>query len=70
MKYQDLIREIETGRIKPVYLFSGEEESLKEDALRRIKEALIKPQFLPFNYDLLSGKEITGRELLNKLLFL
>jgi len=70
MRYQDLIKEIEAGRISPVYLFSGEEEYLKEDALRRIKEALIKPEFLQFNYDLLSGKEISGTELLNKLLTL
>jgi DNA polymerase-3 subunit delta len=68
MRYQDFIREINAGRIRPVYLFSGEEEYLKEDALRRIKGALIQPEFLQFNYDLLSGKEIEGRELLNKLL--
>ncbi|HEA47411.1 MAG TPA: DNA polymerase III subunit delta [bacterium] len=70
MRYQDFIREINAGRIGPVYLFSGEEEYLKEDALRRIKEALIKSAFLQFNYDLLSGKEISGTELLNKLLTL
>lgn len=70
MKYQELIREIEAGRVSPVYLFSGEEDYLKEDALRRIKEALIKSEFLQFNYDLLSGKEISGAELLNKLLTL
>ncbi len=70
MRYQELIKEIETGRVSPVYLFSGEEEYLKEDALRRIKETLIKPEFSQFNYDLLSGKEISGRDLLNKLLTL
>lgn len=70
MRYQELIREIKTGRIKPVYLFSGEEEYLKEDALKRIKVALIKPEFSQFNYDLLAGKEVEGRELLNKLLTL
>jgi DNA polymerase-3 subunit delta len=70
MRYQELIKEIEAGRIKPVYLFSGEENYLKEDVLRRIKETLIKPEFSQFNYDLLSGKEIGGRELLNKLLTL
>ncbi len=68
MRCQELIREIEAGRVSPVYLFSGEEDYLKEEALRRIKETLIKPEFLPFNYDLLSGKEIEGRELMNKLL--
>ena len=70
MRYQELIREIKTGRIKPVYLFSGEEEYLKGDALRRIKDTLIKPEFSQFNYDLLAGKEIEGTELLNKLLTL
>jgi DNA polymerase-3 subunit delta len=70
MRYQDFIREINAGKIRPVYLFSGEEEYLKEDALRRIKGAVIKAEFLHFNYDLLSGKEISGTELLNKLLTL
>ncbi len=70
MRYQDLIKEIETGKVKPVYLFSGEEEYLKEEALRKIKETLIKPEFSQFNYDLLSGKEISGTELLNRLLTL
>ncbi len=70
MRYQDLIREIETGKIKPVYLFSGEEEYLKEEALKRIKKTLVRLEFSQFNYDLLSGKEISGTELLNKLLTL
>lgn len=70
MRYQDLIKEIETGKVKPVYLFSGEEEYLKEEALRKIKETLIKLEFSQFNYDLLSGKEISGTELLNRLLTL
>ena len=70
MRYQELIREIEADRIRSVYLFSGEEEYLKEDALKRIKETLIKPAFSQFNYDLLTGKEIKGTELLNKLLTL
>jgi len=70
MRYQELIRGVEAGKVSPVYLFSGEENYLKEDALRRIKETLIKPEFLQFNYDLLSGKEISGTELLNKLLTL
>ncbi|MQY69269.1 MAG: DNA polymerase III subunit delta [Firmicutes bacterium] len=70
MRCQELIREVEAGKVSPVYLFSGEENYLKEDALRRIKETLIKPEFSQFNYDLLSGKEISGTELLNKLLTL
>ena len=70
MRYQELIREVEAGKVNPVYLFSGEENYLKEDTLRRIKETLIKPEFSQFNHDLLSGKEISGTELLNKLLTL
>ena len=70
MRYQELIREVEAGKVSPVYLFSGEENYLKEDSLRRIKETLIKPEFSQFNHDLLSGKEISGIELLNKLLTL
>lgn len=57
MKHDDLLKEIEKGRYESVYLFVGEEEFLKEEALRQITQALIDPSVKEFNYDLLYGGE-------------
>ena len=40
MRYQELIREIEAGKVSPVYLFSGEENYLKEES--RIVGAIVR----------------------------
>lgn len=58
MKYQDLTVKLNKKEIAPVYLFSGEETYLKEDALRKITEILL-PQGnnVEFNYDLIYGDE-------------
>lgn len=57
MKYGEFLREIEKNRYEPVYFFVGEEDFLKDEALRKITAALIDPQTKEFNYDLLYGGE-------------
>lgn len=41
MKFEELVRELEHGRIAPVYLISGEEYQLILMALEKIREALL-----------------------------
>jgi|GEM_PF-6535292 len=40
MTYEELLRDINKGSIAPVYIFVGEEEALKRDALLRIRDKL------------------------------
>ena len=37
MNYNKFVREVEKGEIAPVYLFEGEEDYLKEEALKMLK---------------------------------
>lgn len=55
MKYWKLLAELERGWIAPLYLFVGEEDFLKEEAIRRIRAALIDPATQAFNLDVFYG---------------
>lgn len=47
----------------PVYLLHGEEEWIKEDALRRILEAAVDPATRDFNLEVRRGAELDGETL-------
>jgi len=51
----ELNRQLGKGEIGNLYLFSGEEQFLKEETLSRLKELLISPEMEAFNYNLLYG---------------
>ena len=57
MNPYELNREIEKGQVMNLYLFSGDEQFLKEEALSRLKERLITPEMEAFNYNILYGFE-------------
>jgi DNA polymerase-3 subunit delta len=66
MKYKELLERIKRGKIEPLYLFSGEEEYLKEEVLQRIKNTLIAPGLEEFDYEVLYGKDIDAGALIDK----
>ena len=41
MKYREFIAELERGNVALAYLFEGEEDYLKKEALRRLKKKII-----------------------------
>ena len=55
MRYRELIIQIERGQVQPVYLFHGEEGFLIEEAIARLKKAILIPGSEDLNYHLLSG---------------
>jgi len=57
MNYNKFVREVEKGEIAPVYLFEGEEDYLKEEALELLKKKIISPEDEDFNYEVLPGAE-------------
>ena len=57
MKYGELLKDIQSGHLEAVYLFIGEEDSLKEEALHKISEVLVDPETKDFNYDMFYGGE-------------
>lgn len=54
--YKALLNSLQRGVVSPVYLFYGEEEYLKEKAVKKFIEYLL-PQAADFNLDLLDGEE-------------
>ncbi|MFH1943819.1 MAG: DNA polymerase III subunit delta [bacterium] len=61
MEYREVIREIESGKLGPVYFFFGDEIYLIEDLVRRLVERGTEPSTKDFNYDILMGEETDGK---------
>ena len=67
MYSQALLEEIKRGEISQVYLFQGEEEYLKTEALNRIKKALLSnPAAEGFNFRTFYGKDLNCAEFLEE----
>ena len=66
MRYFELLNRIKSGKIDPLYHFTGDEDFLKEEAWRKISSILIPEDLRSFNLDLLYGSETTAVEIINK----
>ena len=58
MKYEDLLSELKKGIVRPVYVFSGEEDYLKEEAVNKLKEIIFKNDDEDTNYEIVDAGEI------------
>jgi DNA polymerase-3 subunit delta len=65
MKYSELLIQIGQGKIRPVYLFHGEEGFLMEEAISKLKKAILAPGFEDFNYHLLAGPSAGPAEIIH-----
>jgi DNA polymerase-3 subunit delta len=65
MKYPELMIQVGQGNLRSVYLFHGEEGFLMEQALSRLKTAILEPGFEDFNYHLLSGTSTRPAEIIH-----
>ncbi len=54
--YQEFLRQLEKGPIKPLYVFQGQETFLIEECLNMVKERLISTS-TDFNFDKFSAKD-------------
>jgi len=63
--YLQLLPNLEKGRIEPFYIISSEDDHSIKEALKRIKEALLKGKEDIFNYHNFSGRETTAAAILN-----
>ncbi len=66
MRYFELLNRIKSGKIDPLYHFTGEEDFLKMEAWRKISSILIPEDLKSFNLDLLHGSETSAVEIINK----
>ncbi len=60
MRQETFLKEIQQGKISSSYLFEGTENYLKGKALKKLKDKLISPQYIDFNYEAFSGTGISG----------
>lgn len=67
MQYRGFISEIERGKIAPAYLFQGKEDYLKKEALKRLKEKIVLPEYEDFNYERFSGANSSVGEIMESV---
>lgn len=56
----DLLKELEKGNVQPVYLFSGSEKLLMEEAVRKVGALVVEPATKSFNFNAFQGSETTA----------
>ena len=61
----NIIKEMQTGKVRPVYLLCGEEQYLVESTLKQMLENLLSPETRDFNLTNLDGAEVSVREILS-----
>lgn len=57
MNWSELYDEWKSGTVRPVYLFSGEEEYVKESAVQRLREMLLPPGLESLNETVLTDPD-------------
>ena len=63
----NILREIQAGKVLPVYLLCGEESFLIEGTLKQILDHLLTPETRDFNLTFLEGTDVTTREILSQV---
>jgi DNA polymerase-3 subunit delta len=61
----NITKEMQAGKVRPVYLLCGEEQYLVESTLKQMLENLLSPETRDFNLTHLDGTEVSVREILS-----
>ena len=61
----NIIKEMQAGKVRPVYLLCGEEQFLVETTLKQMLENLLSPETRDFNLTHLDGAEVSVRDILS-----
>lgn len=65
MSYMEIFKDIKENRFDNIYLFSGEEEYVKQEALEQLIAAIVSPTFKDMNYQNMDGTEVRVDEIIN-----
>ena len=69
--YNEFKRALESGAVKPVYLFTGAEVFLKEQGIKAIVDKALEPADRSLNLEYLyAGTDVSGREVVSRALTL
>ena len=67
MKYREFMVELEGGNVALAYLFEGEEDYQKKEALERLKKKIISPDYEDFNYERFSAESSSVGQIIESL---
>ena len=65
MNYKEFIKIVKDNKLKPVYLFFGEEGYLIDETIKVVKKTCIDENFEALNYIALDGKDVDFDKILN-----
>lgn len=65
MAYKELQRNIDNGILRPVYLFTGEEEHLMDIFIDKIKSSIVDEGLEALNYTEIEGRDTDFEDILN-----
>jgi DNA polymerase-3 subunit delta len=63
--YGELDRHLQGGDLAPVYVVTGDQDLLRELAVRKLKKSTVGEEATPFNYERLDGEKTTSRDVLD-----
>ena len=67
MNYEDILNFTKQEKIYPVYLFYGNENYLKEDISKKLRNRLIDSAYSELNYKVFYGEKLSINEVINDL---
>lgn len=65
MDHRKIFKDIKAGGFRGVYLFFGDEQFIKEEALNQTIETLIESQFMDLNCSILEGSQVNLEDIIN-----
>jgi DNA polymerase-3 subunit delta len=63
--YLNFLKKLEQGQVDPVYLFYGEEDYLRRQAVNALTRRFLQEATAQFNFDLVDGEEVTLEKVLS-----
>ena len=66
INYNEFVRQVEKGQIKPLYVFQGQETFLMEEGLELLKKTLITDSSADFNFNKFSAADANIGDLLDQ----
>ena len=65
VKYLEFTTALRTGKLAPVYYFSGEEPGLIDEGVQLLLDKLVTPEMRDFNYDVFYANEVSAKRVLD-----
>jgi DNA polymerase-3 subunit delta len=65
MKYDEFVEDVQSGHLKPVYFFAGEETGFIDEGVELLLSKLVSPEIRDFNFDVFYGSDVNAARVLD-----